>query len=91
MGFYALGDTQVQFNIELVTNGQFMGTKTADRAVVGSGTIVANNCNDLTFNYDLSQLGLGSNSVTLVRVLSLETQGYACSDLLTRLLHENDA
>ncbi len=47
---FAMGDTEVTIPIEKVTHGEFMGSKTADRSVVGSVTITGNNCNDLTFN-----------------------------------------
>jgi len=90
-GFYEWGDTETTVEIELVTNGSFMGTKIADRSVVGTARVVAINCNNLQLSYNLNQLGLGSATKTLVRVFSAETQGYGCTDALTRLIHEGDS
>jgi len=79
------GATQVTVPIELVTNGEFLGTKVADREVVGSVTITGNNCNDLGFEYDLNDLALGSGTKHLKRTFSLETAGYTCRDLEARI------
>ncbi len=87
---YRLEASQVSFDIELVTNGQFLGSKTADRQVVGSGTISAFDCNDLELSYNLNTLGLGSGTIPLRRLFSLEIQGYACSDSATRIEHINE-
>jgi hypothetical protein len=89
-GTYAWGDTEVSMNIDLVENGEFMGTKVADRSIAGTATVVALNCNNLQLTYNLNQLGLGSATKTLVRIFSAETQGYACSDAMTRIIHESD-
>jgi len=83
---FALGATEVTVPIELVTHGQFFGSKTADREVVGSVTITGNNCNDLGFEYDLADIGLGSGTQNLQRLFSLETAGYVCRDLEARIL-----
>jgi hypothetical protein len=83
---FALGATEVAVPIELVTHGQFFGSKTADREVVGSVTITGNNCNDLGFQYDLEDIGLGSGTQNLQRLFSLETAGYVCRDLEARVL-----
>ncbi|MEJ8567956.1 hypothetical protein [Elongatibacter sediminis] len=87
---YDLQAAAVSFDIELVTNGQFLGGKPADRQVVGSGTISAFDCYDLEFVYDLSALGLGSAIIPLRRLFALEIQGYACGDSATRIEHIND-
>jgi hypothetical protein len=89
-GLYEWGDTEVSLDIELVENGTFMGAKTADRRVVGTARVVALNCNNLQLTYNLNTLGLGAATKTMVRIFSAETQGYACSDLQTRLIHEGD-
>jgi hypothetical protein len=89
-GFYEWGDTEVSLNIDLVENGEFMGSKVADRTVVGTAKVVAINCNDLRLTYNLNQLGLGSATKSLVRIVSAETQGYVCSDAMTRIIHEGD-
>jgi hypothetical protein len=71
---------------EKVTNGEFRGSKTADREVVGSVTITGNSCNDLGLQYDLDKLGLGFGTERLKRLFSLETAGYVCRDLQARIL-----
>lgn len=87
---YSWGDTEATFDIQLVENGVFMGSKVADRRSVGPATLVALGCNNLQFSYDLNELGLGSATKSLVRIVSLEPQGYVCSDNETRRLHVND-
>ena len=82
---FAMGDTEVTIPIEDVSNGEFMGDKTADRKAVGSVTITGNNCNDLTLQYNLSDIGLGSGTKHLERLFSLETAGYVCRDLEARM------
>jgi hypothetical protein len=82
---FVMGDTEVTIPIEKVTHGQFMGSETADREVVGNVTITGNNCNDLSFQYDLSDIGLGSGTEHLERLFSLETAGYVCRDLEARM------
>jgi hypothetical protein len=89
-GFYSWGNTEVLMDIELVENGTFMGAEQADRSVIGTAKVVALNCSNLELTYDLNQLGLGAATKGLVRVFSIETQGYQCADLQTRILHEND-
>ncbi|HLF30924.1 MAG TPA: hypothetical protein VI566_07840 [Xanthomonadales bacterium] len=83
---FQMGDTEVTVPIVLVTNGEFLGDKTADREVVGSVTITGNNCNDLKFEYVLTDIGLGSGTKRLQRLFSLETAGYTCRDLEARIL-----
>jgi len=82
---FEIGDTRITIPIELVTNGQFLGTKVADRNVVGSVIITANDCNDLSFHYELNDLNLGSGDERLERRFSLETAGYVCRDLEARV------
>jgi hypothetical protein len=79
------GATHVSVPIELVTNGEFLGTKVADRKVVGNVTLTGNNCNDLGFEYDLNDIALGSGTKRLKRLFSLETAGYTCRDLEARI------
>jgi hypothetical protein len=80
-----MGETEVTIPIEKVTHGEFMGSKTADRSVVGSVTITGNNCNDLNLEYDLDDIDLGSGTKRLQRRFSLETAGYVCRDLEARI------
>jgi hypothetical protein len=82
---FEIGDTRITIPIELVTNGEFLGTKVADRDVVGSVIITANDCNDLSFHYELNEINLGSGDERLQRVFSLETAGYVCRDLDARI------
>jgi hypothetical protein len=79
------GASHVTVPIELVTNGEFLGTKVADREVVGNVTITGNNCNDLGFEYDLNDIALGSGTKRLKRLFALETAGYTCRDLEARI------
>ncbi|MDZ4729013.1 MAG: hypothetical protein SH820_03625 [Xanthomonadales bacterium] len=87
---YDLQAAEVDFDIVLVTNGQFLGGKAANRKVVGSGTLRAFDCYDLELYFDLSALGLGAGTVPLRRLFALEIQGYACGDSASRLEHIND-
>jgi hypothetical protein len=84
------GTTEVTLDIELVTNGEFQGSKTADRQVVGTAKLVAYDCNNLQLTYNLNQIGLGSATIPLRRIFSLEIQGYVCGDHATRVEHVND-
>jgi len=83
--FHDVAADSVDLEIELVTNGEFLGSKTADREVVGTATLTAESCNELTLAFDLEALGLGTDTVTLNRIFSLETAGYACRDQTARL------
>jgi hypothetical protein len=87
---YEVGDSEIDLPIELVSNGEFLGSGAADRSVVGSANLQAIHCNNLQFAYDLSSLGLGSGTVTLQRIFSLETAGYACRDQIERADTIND-
>jgi hypothetical protein len=80
-----MGATEVTIPIEDVSNGEFMGDKAAERSVVGSVTITGNNCNDLTLQYDLGDIDLGSGTEHMQRLFSLETAGYVCRDLEARM------
>jgi hypothetical protein len=87
---YEIGDSSIDLPIELVTNGEFLGSSSADRTVVGTATLAGVDCNNLQFTFDLSQLGLGSGTVRLQRLFSLETAGYACRDQKEREARIND-
>ena len=80
-----VGASELQLDLQLVTNGEFMGDKTADREVISTATLRVESCNEMTLTYDLSSLGLGMGTATLLRLSSLETSGYACRDLEARL------
>jgi hypothetical protein len=82
---FTIGATHVTIPVMRVSNGELFGSKTADREQVGSATISANSCNDLTFQYDLSAAGLGAGSEHLQRLYAMEVAGYACRDLEARM------
>lgn len=81
----AQGAYEVTIPIERVINGDFRGSRSADREIVGSVTIASNSCNDLAFNYDYSALGLGSGEKRLSRLFSMETAGHDCRDYEARV------
>ena len=82
---FAPGTSEVTVPIVKVSNGQFRGAKPAARETVGSVTLTSNSCNDLTFDYDYSSLGLGTGSARMQRLFSLETAGYDCRDYDARV------
>jgi hypothetical protein len=82
---YEFGDDEVTFDVQYVTNGEFLGSKAADRVSAGTFKLTAYGCNDLNLEYDLNALGLGSDEVTLRRFSGIETAGHVCSDLMSRL------
>ncbi len=81
---YEDGDGSVSFNLELVTDGQFMGSKRASRTPAGSVTITARNCNHLEFNFDLRTIGLSQGTRAVTRLFGLETAGYSCREIEDR-------
>ena len=89
-GFYERGATEITVDILLVTHGRFLGTEEAEREIVGTARIVAQDCNSLVLEYDLEAIGLGSGAEILQRIFSLEIQGYACRDIQSRINHLND-
>ncbi len=83
--FNPVAADSVDLELELVTNGEFLGSKKAQRSVVGSATLTAVSCNELTLTFNLEGLGLGSDTIMLSRIFSLETAGYACRDQTARI------
>lgn len=81
---YALGENSTELDMELVTNGEFLGSEEADRSEAGHATLTAYHCNHLQLDFDLTELGLGTGSIRLQRLFSLETAGYACRDPIER-------
>lgn len=79
------GETDVTIPIELVTNGEFRGSKRGNRSVIGSVTLRSHSCNDLGFEYDYSGLGLGTGQKQLQRLFSMEIAGHECRDLDARV------
>lgn len=82
---YNLNASSVELPLVLRTGGEFLGGGEPTETPAGSATLTAESCGELTLEYDLEQLGLGTGSETLVRSFNLETAGYACNDLETRL------
>ncbi len=82
---FAIGATELTVPIERVSDGQFLGSRTADREVVGSVKLTARGCNDLSMEYELDALGLGRGTEQLNRPHGLETAGYVCRDLRARI------
>jgi len=81
---YNNGDSEVTFNVQLVTDGQFLGDKTATRIPAGSIRIKARHCTLLELHYDLRDINLGQGTKGVVRLLNLETAGYTCMDPSTK-------
>jgi hypothetical protein len=84
------GASEVTIPVARVSNGEFRGGKLADREAAGSVTLTSKNCNDLTFDYDYSALGLGSGSARMQRLFSLEIAGYDCRDYDARVQANTD-
>jgi hypothetical protein len=83
-GRFPQGATEVSIPIVHVTQGQFLGSQPANRAVVGSARLKARQCNELEFEYDLANLGLGAGDLRLQRLQALEIAGYPCRDYTAR-------
>jgi hypothetical protein len=78
------GAADVTIPVFAVRNGQFRGSRKADRARIGHVTLTSRSCNDVTFAYDYSGLDLGVGTRRLQRLYSLETAGYDCRDYEAR-------
>jgi len=84
-GRYLPGDSKVSLELVLVTDGRFMGSVEATRIAAGTVELTAVSCNRLDVDYDLDPIGLGSSSMQLKRLFSLEIAGYACRDLAAKI------
>ncbi|RPH94281.1 MAG: hypothetical protein EHM68_14440 [Lysobacterales bacterium] len=84
------GASEITIPVARVSNGEFRGSKLAERETVGSVTLTSKNCNDLTFDYDYSALGLGAGSARMQRLFSLEIAGYDCRDYDARVEANTD-
>lgn len=82
---FSPGTRQVDIPIDEVNQGEFRSGQPAQRRTVGQITLTANNCNDITMEYDYGSLGLGSGTKRLQRLISLETAGYDCRDYAARV------
>lgn len=74
------GSDEVSMPIVEVIGGEFLEATAAMRSVVGSARLRARSCNQLEFEYDLSDRDLGSGSMQLQRLDALEVAGYSCRD-----------
>ncbi len=83
--FFDINASSVELPLDLRSNGAFLGSAEPESVSAGTATLSAESCAELTLDYDLEDLGLGSGSITLVRSFTLETAGYACNDLEARL------
>ena len=77
---YLIGDSTVSFDLQLVTDGEFLGSKVATRLRAGSVRIRARHCGLLELEFDLREIGLGQSTQPVKRLFGLETAGYTCSD-----------
>ncbi len=84
-GTFEAGEQSVSIPIEFVRGGAFLGSQAAERRVVGDVHLTAHHCNDLTLEYELEDIGLGSGSTRLMRPHSLEPAGYACREFEARI------
>jgi len=85
VGEFVAGDSEVTLDMLRVTDGRFRTGLPAVREVVGSVTLRANSCDDITFEYDYSVLGLGAGSRRLQRLYALEIAGFDCRDYEARM------
>lgn len=76
---YNSGDSTITFELQLVTDGDFLGSKAATRTAAGTVTITAKHCNLLSLEFNLNAVGLGQGTVEVVRIFGIQTQGYTCS------------
>jgi hypothetical protein len=79
------GSNDISLDMVRVQNGEFMGDKPASREPAGTVRLVARSCDDITFEFDYAQLGMGSGSYRLQRLYSLETAGYDCRDYAAKV------
>lgn len=83
--FFTIGDHQVSFNLGQGKNGVFQGNQAADRfPPAGAATLSAINCAQMELQFNLSGIGLGSDTVLLERLFNGEIAGYSCRDLPAR-------
>jgi hypothetical protein len=77
---------EVTVELVLVENGEFLGTKNANRTVAGSIHLHANSCSEIHAQYDLESIGLGTGELKLTRPLQMETAAFTCQDRQNRHL-----
>lgn len=79
-GRFAQGSSAADIEIELVDGGTFLGAAPAQRDTVGRARLRALNCGRLELEYELDDLGLGSDVMHLERPIALEIADYPCRD-----------
>ncbi len=83
--FYNYNAFSVELPLSLLTGGVFLGGQAPAETEVGTATLTTVDCGELTLDYDLSALGLGTGTITLERTFALEVAGYACRDVKARM------
>jgi len=82
--FFDIGSSQISFNINQGSDGQFQSDQPANRTVVGAATLRVLDCSQLELQFNLDSVGLGGDTVVLERLLAGEIAGYSCRDLPAR-------
>jgi hypothetical protein len=77
-------DSDVEIELILVENGEFLGTKEASRSAVGSIRLYVVSCTEIKAQYALETIGLGTGEIKLTRLFDLETAGFTCQDTEAR-------
>jgi hypothetical protein len=80
-------DSDVEIELILVEDGEFLGTKKANRTVVGNIQLHVMSCAKITAQYELEAIGLGTDEIALTRLFNMETAGFPCQDYETRSHH----
>jgi hypothetical protein len=82
---FEFGDVAVTFDLQLLSDGRFLGNENANRTQAGTVTLTAMHCNLLELEFDLGEIGLGHETIELRRAAGIETAGYSCMDIETKL------
>jgi hypothetical protein len=85
---FPVSSSEVSVDLILVENGEFLGSRHADRSIVGTIQLHARSCTSIEVNYDLDSIGLGSGDFTLTRPFNLEPAGFACQDDERRRMYD---
>jgi hypothetical protein len=90
-GEFPQGAASVEAELVEVRGGSFLGAARAQRSPAGRVTLSARSCAELTLDFDLSALGLGTGTRRLERLHELEIAGYNCRDHEARRQAAHDA
>lgn len=80
-------DSDVEIELVLVEDGEFLGTKKVNRSMVGSIRLHVVSCTEIAAQYELEGIGLGTGEITLTRLFNMETAGFTCQDYEARSHH----